>query len=168
MAAWHDHRCPWCDATFTNIFCLGPHKRHCTKRPHWSLKGNNLQIPSSEMPTKYEDCTTPDSPSATTPDAEHCGLYELAQRDSNVGVQMMVQKPPVGMIAYFPEYTADYRALQSAWEQHTDRVCNLFESTFWDTFAIVREQPGKTCCMLHFVRLYIVPCLITVRFYYTQ
>lgn len=140
-------QCPYCLETFSNPYCLGPHTRRCRQRHYVGLSASDFSDDDNSADIENDDGDN--DTNVETNNAETnvlpsglMSIWQLAQRTKHVGARSSVASPPVGMIRYFPDLSADYQYLQNEWDRYTCSVSNLFEPTFWDTFDIVREEPG--------------------------
>ena len=130
---------PYCLETFANVYVLGPHKRQCKRRFYTGLSLSDFSDEDSTG-ASAEDSSRTFLHSDSQTDTQTT-LWNLAQREKH-GVPSYLPFPPVGRNLFYLKYTADYVCLQKAWDEHTTAIATLFDHSFWQTFDIVREQPG--------------------------
>jgi hypothetical protein len=144
--------CQYCGETFSNPYCLGPHKRRCKSRFDLGVEDTDFSE-SAESSDQPQPQTSSDQPQPQTssdqPQPQTCpGLWYLAQRQRKVGVETTPPQPPPGMYQYSAALSTDYTFLQKAWSDYTQKVADMCDPSFWETFEIVRQHPGSfALCM---------------------
>ena len=136
-----DATCPYCGDTFGNPYCLGPHKKTCKQRFNLVVDDPNFSDSSlsSNSNGSVSECSNSHPRSVQQ---IYRGLWYLAQRKQEWGVESTPPPPPPGMYQCVSALSADYTHMQDAWSAYTHDVAGLCHPSFWETFDILRLHPG--------------------------